>query len=486
MAEASFEIPDGKIGLTGATALAIGNAIAATTFIVPAELLTTGVGPSMALAALLVVIPTVVLFVFMLQLGGAMPTSGGGYVYNSVLLSPFWGFARPWVSLPAIWFGLPFTAQAFAQYLRFYLPFDVALGSTIAFTIPTIPTELLVGGLIFAFMIINILGIRATALIQYGLVTIIIVASALFVGVGLFHINPGNFTPVFPGEAVDPFVAAVITLFLGMTGFSLPLQLGEEIENPITNIPRSIALSTIIGMTLLTGLIVVAIGVVHWSQWAGAEAGIAVVAREFLPWWGVFLIVAAAIVGGLTTVNAVFVNVSRIVMRAARDGVIPHQLAHINERWGSPDAAILAMGIPALVVVPFAPGLLELAFVLSLSFLMDMVFLALGALQLTRRFPERYDKSTYRVPKALLYPLVAIGVVIPVALWVLLGLGEGSGLIIATAVPVWLGIGYAVYRYRVWRYAQRGIDLPERMRHLHEHEAEMASDFDGAVTADDD
>jgi APA family basic amino acid/polyamine antiporter len=270
-----------------------------------------------------------------------------------------------------------------------------------------------------------------------------------------------------------------------MTGFSLPLNLGEEIKNPVKNIPRSIALSTLIGMVLMTGLIVVAVGALHWSEWAGAEAGIAVVAREFLPWWGVFLIALAAIVGALTTVNAVFVNTSRIVMRAARDEVIPKSLARVNERWDSPDAAILALGVPALLIVPFAPGLLDLAFILALSFLMDMLFLALASFQLTRRFPMRYEHSTYRIPKPILYILVAIGALIPLGLWVLMAMGEGSGLILAVAVPVWLGLGYIVYRYRVYTYQKKGIDLRDEMRRLHKHEEEMASDFEKAVGGDD-
>ena len=478
MSGSEFKIIDQKVGLIGATALTVGNAVAITMFLLPAHLLADGAGPSVALAAAVTAIPTVFSILLMLQLGGAMPAAGGAYVYASRLISPFWGFLSPWVSIPAVWLGIVYTGYGFAEYVRFFLPLEVPLGVTMV-TVPAMSIEFWIWVAIVPFLLLNLFGIRFVTQIQFALVAVIIFGMLLFIVPGAAAIDTANYTPMFP-EGYGPFVVAVVSLFIGMYGFGLALNIGEEIEDPIRNIPRVIALSTLIGVSLMVGAVVVAVGALHWTEWAGIEAGISYVALEFLPWWAAALVAFAAIVGALTTINTIYVNFSRLVMRAARDEILPRSLADVSDRFDSPNRAVLLIGVPPLVLVPLAgpESLLNpvvMSIVLSLALLMSIVFLAIAAYRLPKVFPQRYEHSFYRLPRPVLYVTAVGGVVVPTGFWLLLMTQYTyTGL----AVLGWMAVGYPVYRYRVYRYDQRGVDLRSRMKLLHDHEQDAAAKGD--------
>lgn len=483
MASSEFKVIDQQVGLVGATALTVGNAVAITMFLLPAHLIADGAGPSIALAAALTAVPTAFSVLLMLQLGGAMPAAGGGYVYASRLIGPFWGFVLPWVSIPAVWLGIVYTGYGFAEYVRFFLPLEIPLGvATVA--IPAMSIEFWIWAAIVPFLLLNLLGLRFVTQIQFLLVAVIILGMLLFIVPGAAAIDTANYTPMFP-EGYGPFIVAVISLFIGMYGFGLALNIGEEIENPIQNIPRVIGLSTVIGVSLMVGAVVVAAGVVPAEFYVGpdgggVEAGIAVAAFEFLPWTGAAVVAFAAIVGALTTINTIYVNFSRLVMRAARDEILPKPLASVSDRFDSPNPAILLIGVPPLGLVPFAgPDAVfdpvSMSIVLSLALLLSIVFLAISAYRLPKVFPQRYEHSFYKLPKWMLYGSVVGGIVVPSVFWLLL-LTEHP--FIGAGILAWMALGYPFYRLRVRRYERQGIDLRSRMAALHDHEQEAAATDD--------
>ncbi|MFP9191037.1 APC family permease [Natronosalvus vescus] len=440
-----------EIGLIGAVALVVGNAISVTMFLLPAHLMADGVGPSIAPAVVVAAIPMVFGVIVMLQLGAALPVAGGGYVYPSRLIGPFWGFTIPWLVVPTIWFGLVYTAYGFAEYARFFVD---------------VPLEALIAGVLLVFILLNLRGIKLVAAVQFVLVMVIVGGMLAFIVPGAFHIDPGNYSPMFP-EGYGPFVVAVISLFIGMYGFNLAIDLGEELEDPERNVPRVLIYSAVIGMSLMIGIVVVAVGVLHWTELAGMEAGIAMVALEFLPWWGGAFVAFAAVIGGLTTVNTLIVTYSREIMRAARDDVFPSSLAVLHPEHQSPNRAILLLGLPALLIVPVTPSPALLAPGLGLVLLYAFFLLSVAAWRLPDRFPDRYANASVRLPPVALMLAAIGGGLSTLVFWLLLvsQLPWMGALILG-----WVVLGYPVFRYRVGVLEKRGIDLRTRLRTLDEHE----------------
>ncbi|MFC4439275.1 MULTISPECIES: amino acid permease [Natrialbaceae] len=84
MAAEDFKLINEEIGPVAAVALLIGTAVGMSGFIVPTQMAAIA-GPSVTVAILISVLPMVLGVLLLLQLGGAIPVSGGIYVYDSGL-----------------------------------------------------------------------------------------------------------------------------------------------------------------------------------------------------------------------------------------------------------------------------------------------------------------------------------------------------------------------------------------------------------------
>lgn len=450
----STKIVGKKIGVLGAVALVVGNAISVTMFLLPAHLMEDGVGPGIVLAVVAAALPMVFGIIVMIQLGAALPVAGGGYLYPSRLISPFWGFSIPWLVIPTIWFGLVYTAYGFGEYVRFFVD---------------VPMWLLIGGVLLAFVLLNLRGIQIVTVVQFAMVALIVAGMLVFIVPGAFYIDFANYSPMFP-EGYGPFIVGMISLFIGMYGFNLAIDLGEELENPQRNVPRVLVYSAIVGMGLMVGVVVVAVGVMHWTELAGQEAGIAMVALEFLPWWASGFVALAAVIGGITTVNTLIVTYSREVMRAGRDGVIPQSLSKLHPKYQSPNRAVLLLGVPAILVIPISPSPTILAPGLGLVLLYAFFLLSISAWRLPTVFPERYNNAYIRIPRTLLM-LVALGGGLSTLLfWVLL---VSQMPLMGALILGWIAVGYLVYRYRSSKLESTGVNLKRKFQSLDAHEREM-------------
>ncbi|WP_254838967.1 APC family permease [Natronomonas marina] len=450
-AETDYGVIDRRVGLVGGTGLVVGNVIGIAIFVLAAPL-TADAGPSVVLAMLVAGVPLVFSLLTVLQLGGAIPVAGGTYVYGSRLVAPFWGFATPWVVVPGVWAGLLFTAHGFADYAGYFLQ---------------LPMETMMYAILATFLVVNLLGIRLVAWLQLGMVAVLVAGMLAFIVPGALTADPGNFTPTFP-EGLGPFVVAVVALHFPLRGFSMVIEIGEEIENPAKNIPRVLAISALVGLTLMVALLAVFVGVAGWQGVGDLDAAVAAVAGDFLPEPLVALVAVSALLGSLTSVNTTFASYSRTIMRAGRDDVVPSGLADLNDRFDTPHRAVLLLGVPPLVLVPFTPSPVVLSVALSLAILFAVFVGGLALWNLPRLFPQRYEHSLYRLPMPVLRVTAVGSVCSAILLWLALGTRLPR---VAGAVFAWLCLGWVVFRLRVRRYRARGINLPERMRTLHDHES---------------
>lgn len=456
-------IIDSEVGLIGATVLIVGNVIGVSAFVLPGEL-AGAAGPSVLLAMVAATVPLLFGILMSLQLGSAIPVAGGSYVYASRLVGPFWGFLLPWIAIPGVWAGMLFIGIGFAEYTSW-------VAEAVTF-VPQVNELLLVYALLIPFIVLNVLGIRMVAIVQFLMVATIVAGMVAFIVPGAFQVETANFTPWFP-QGYGEFVVAVVAMYFPLRGFRLVVELGEEMKQPAKNIPRVLALSAVIALSLLIGLVAVLVGTTDWRVLGGMDgAHVARVSLEMLPTPLVALVVAAAAMGALTSINMTYTAYSRILMRAARDDIIPSPLARIHDRWDSPYVAVVVLGVPPLVVAPVSPGPDTLAIALSLAILFGLAVGGVSLWNLPKTFPQRYEHSLYRLPPLVL-KATAVGAVISAALlWVLLA-GQ-----IPAMVGVLLGwgvLGYVFYRWRLRRYEAKGVDLRSRMRRLHDNE-QLAED----------
>lgn len=478
MSADDFKLINEQVGLLGAVALLVGTAIGMSIFVVPTQM-AAAAGPSITLAILISVVPMTLGVLLLLQLGGAIPVAGGIYVYASRLVGPYWGMLGVAAPVMAVWSYLLFAALGFAQY------FNGLLEQLAGTTIPAVAAVWAILGL---FLLLNYIGIQIVTKVQIGLVLVFLSALLVFMVGAAPTVDTGNYQPMFPdelfSEGLAPFFLAVVLLYIPFQGFGMVVEIGEELENPVKNIPRVLAIGMGIVTVVTVGLIVVLVGAVPWEQTINPEtgeaydAGLAAVGESFLPAPAVLFVAVGALVAAATTINTLYTSYSRTIMRAARDDIVPEALANVHDRFNTPNRAIIALGLPPIVgavavntvdntVLSHIDFLDWLVVVVVTGIFVSFMIGGVALWNLPKVFPQRYEYSFYKLPMPVLR-IVAIGNVVVSALFTVLVAASAPTALVFFAA--WLGLVTVAYFYRVWAYKRRGVDLRERMALLHKHE----------------
>lgn len=478
MADGEYKLINERVGFWGAVGLLVGTTIGMSIFIVPTQMMALA-GPSITLAILVCVIPMIFAVLGTLQLGGAIPVAGGAYVYLSRLVGPFVGMVGVTFILLGIWAYLLFAGLGFAEYLIFFsLEFDL---------VPEIPRALVVWAILLAFLVINILGIRIVAAVQLSLAGLLIVGLLVFVIVGIGSIELDNFTPLFPAEGNEapfasgytPFLIAIISLYLPFQGYSMIVEIGEELENPIKNIPRVLALGMAVVTLISVAVVAVLVGIIHWRdapEIVETGGGLASAINSIAPTEIAFIVAVAALIGAATTVNTLLTSYSRTIMRAARDDVLPPRLAAIHNDYNTPYAALGILAIPPILATPWFVYIDGIVAVDVLDWLVAVVVTAIFAIiglmgiglwRLPTIFPNRYEHSFYKLPLPLL-KVVAVGnAAISFLLIGFIALAQPTVFVLFV---FWAIFTYAFYRLRLRTHADGPKALKKRMQQLHSHE----------------
>ncbi|WP_436343507.1 APC family permease [Natronorubrum sp. FCH18a] len=476
-----FKLINEKVGPIAAVALLIGTAVGMSIFIVPTQMAATA-GPSIVVAILLAIVPMVLGILLLLQLGGAIPVAGGAYVYASRLVGPYWGFLGVAVPVMSVWAYLLFAALGFAEYVPVFAD---------------LPTLVSVYLLLGAFLAFNYVGVRLAANIQIVLVCLLMAAMITFIVGGFTSFDAANFDPLFPSgkgepfaDGYAPFFLAAVTLYIPFQGFAMIIEIGEELENPAKNILRVLAAGMTLVAILTIGVVVALVGAVPWESIIGAdgeavEGGLAAVAEGIMPGWAIAFVAAGALIAAATTTNTLYTSYSRTIMRAARDDVIPGYFAGIDDRFGTPNRALLLLALPPLLFAPFTgsfDGIIAvdvidwLVTVTVTGIFISFMISGVALWNLPKIFPDRYEYSFYRLPLPLL-KVVAVGnTVVSAVFMVFVALGAPSALGLQFG---WILLVSLLYVYRIRTYDTDGEDLRDKMSLLHKHEA-IDGDSDGS------
>jgi basic amino acid/polyamine antiporter, APA family len=425
--DVGYKVVDRQIGLVGGIVLMVGTVIGISVFLLPGVLIGDA-GPSIVLALILTAVPMVFSILMLLQLGGAMPVAGGVYVYASKLVGKVWGTVIVWLVIPAIWAVMLFTAFGFAEFVR---------------VLVDVPGWILMLGVLLVFMALNLKGITMVATLQLVMVAAIILGFLLFIIPGSFQVEAANYTPMFP-EGTTPFILAVVALFIPFQGYSMIVELGEELKDPIRNIPRVLIYGMALAVVLSLALVVVFVGLDRYDTLGDlGDGGLAEAASDYIAGWVGWAVVIAAVLGAFTTLNAVITSYSRTLMQAARDKVISSRLAIVHPVTKVPQRAVLFLSIPPMLLIPFNPGPRVLPVFLALTILFGGFISAIALWNLPKRFPEAYTNSIYRLPMPVV-KLAAIGSAVSSLLFWLAVAPQALPIV---AVIVVLGVAGAVYHY---------------------------------------
>ncbi|HMB68720.1 MAG TPA: APC family permease, partial [bacterium] len=279
------------------------------------------------------------------QLAAAHPRSGGTYEYGYRLLHPLAGFTAGWMFLCAKSASAAAAALGVAGYLLHLARVEGGEATPwVAGACVALLTALVAGGL------------RRSSVVNTIIVSVTLGSLVAFVIAGAPAALGNRLADT--GRAAAPtlrqMLEATALMFVAYTGYGRVATLGEEVRDPARTIPRAIVATLVVSAMVYLGVAWVGVGVLGPADWlAGVEGAGAPLERvaASLNRPGLPTLLA---VGAVTAMAGVLLNLllglSRVLLAMGRRADMPAALARVDDRRGSPVAAVVAVGVAVLLL----------------------------------------------------------------------------------------------------------------------------------------
>jgi amino acid transporter len=408
-----------SLGILGSIALTLSSVTPASSvfIIVPFILLTAGTGSFLAM------IFAAVIGVFMAfcwaELSAAYPIAGGDY---ALIWHAFKGRAAPLASpVSFVCFALVCSSIAF-------IPAVIALGTAeylkVVFSIST-P---LAGAIVVVLATgVAILNIRLNAVVTGVFLVIELAALAILTLLGIVNIHADRIPSLFSGfqlgnatsGSLDPVAFGVVltataSAVFAYNGYSMPVNLSEEVKGSSRKIATAILWSLVI---------TVAAELIPTTAVLLGAPDLVKVTTDSAPMQTFMLATANGTVNTLVSLGialaifnaviAILVQFGRILYSAARDRAFPGPsnawLAALHPTWKSPWIATLLVGLISFVLC-LTVDLNTLIMLTGASLVLNYALVALAAL--VGRMVGASDHSPYKMPFWPVAPVLALAALI--------------------------------------------------------------------------
>ena len=426
------------------------------------EVVRYGAGPALIVSFILLGLACALAALCYAELAAMIPQAGSAYSYSYATLGEFVAWIIGWdlileyavgnIAVAVAWsgyftslltaFGIDLPAWSTHGYRAVLLSSDPAVHGLMQtaprlFGVPVL-VNIPAFAIVMAITWLLMRGVRESATANNVMVVVKLLVLALFIGVGVFHIEPDNYKPFAPNGWTGVMQGAAI-VFFAYIGFDAISTAAEETKNPQRNMPIGILGGLAICTVIYVIVGIVATGIVPYEQLKAADPltrALNMAGLETAGW-----IVALGAVVALTSVLLVFqYGQPRIFYAMGRDGLLPSWAAKLHGKARVPRVTTLVTGIVVAVGALFADEN-EIYDLTNIGTLSAFAIVCIGVLVLRQREPGR--KRPFRVPFIW---FVSLG-------------GAAACLYIMSNLParawerfgIWMAIGialYFVYGYR--------------------------------------
>jgi APA family basic amino acid/polyamine antiporter len=421
--------------------LGVGAVIGTGIFVLTAEAAQKA-GPGMMLSFVIAAFVCAVTALCYAELSSMVPVSGSAYTYSYSVLGEAVAWIVGWalileyaVAASAVSVGwsnyfIPLVERSFGIDIPVALSRGYYSGTAGGFiNLPAVCIALLVTWLL-------LIGTRESARVNAVLVTIKIVALAIFIGLSLPVMKMENFEPFSP-LGFGGISAAAASIFFAYVGFDAVSTAAEETKDPQRNLPigivGSLILCTIFYLLVAAGAIgsigaqpvldAAGAGLSPGSREMGEACAMATNAGALacsdeplahvlrvLGWEHVSRLIGLAAFLALPSVILMMLfGQTRIFFAMSRDRLLPDVLSHVHPKYRTPHVVTLITGAFVTVAAAFFP-VGKLADISNSGTLFAFFTVAFGVLALRRSDPGRVRH--FRTPFVFIVgPLALVGCV---------------------------------------------------------------------------
>jgi len=329
------------------------------------------------------------------EVSSRFASTGGPYLYAREAFGPVVGFEVGWL----YWIVRVTTFAANCNLLITYFGFFVPSVADGALRLCAI------GSVVLIIVVVNLVGIRESALMTNLTAAGKILPLVLFIAVGIFFIQPTHFTLGSVPES-SAWASALLLLVYTFAGFESTTIIAGETKDPRRNMPFAILTSLVLVALLYIFVQGVAIGTL--PELTTSDRPLTDAANGFLGPFGAALIAGAAVVSIFGNLNVGVLNGTRLLFAMGENRELPRLLGRIHPRYKTPYISIILNGLIMLILTVQSSFLTALAIaVITRLLVYATTCLALPVF----RFRTKGASTAFLIPFGFLISILALALI---------------------------------------------------------------------------
>ncbi|MDQ3041965.1 MAG: APC family permease, partial [Acidobacteriota bacterium] len=304
------------------TAIAVNTIIGAGIFGLPSKVTALIGGYSLLAFVVCAAIVGIIVLCFS-EVASRFSETGGMYLYAKEAFGGVVGFEVGWLYWVVRVTTFAANCNLLLAYLGFFVP-SADKGTT---------RVVLIGAVVVGLTAVNFLGVKQSVILTNIFTVGKIVPLLIFSLVGVFFIQPENFSFAAAPDYTS-FSSAVLLLIYAYVGFEAAVIPAGETKDPQKNVP--FALLTALGFCAVLFIIIQIVSIGTLPELAQSERPLADAAGKFMGSFGAAFIAAGALVSILGNLNGGFLAASRIPYAMAEQRELPQIIGATHERFKTP------------------------------------------------------------------------------------------------------------------------------------------------------
>lgn len=392
-------------------------------------------GPALIISFIIAAIACACAALCYAELAAMIPASGSSYTFCYVGLGEVFGWFVGWclileyiVAMSAIASGWSAYMTSLLSVIGINLPSSMVNG-LFAGGIVNLPAILIISAAAF----LQIQGAKESALVNNILVVVKLGVVALFIVLGLRHVDVAHFTPFMPFGWSGVFSGAAI-VFFAYLGFDAVANAAEEVKDPAKDLPRGIIGSLIVVTICYIAVTLVLTGMLPYYSYEGIAAPVAYALAQVGVQWGSALVSVGAVCGLTSGVLVLLYSCSRLAYGISRDGLLPVRFSKIREKSGTPSTATGLIWLIGCLIAGFLP-IGAIAELVNMGTIAAFIMVSITVIKFRSDRPDVV--RPFRVPLVPVIPVLAVFICGFLALQL--------ALVTKLAFLGWCAIGFAIY-----------------------------------------
>lgn len=379
-------------------------------------------------ACVLAALPMVLFGLVYAYMASAVPRTAASFEWQRQFTHPLIAFGIVWLRILSNAVVMIVLGTVLVSYL----------GRVIA-----VPGKPVMFGLFLAVFALNYLGVAIAARAQTVMMLMLLAVFAVFVIAGAPSLKPQLVQQSLSVGWV-PILAALPLMIQLFLGIETTTEVGEEVADPKRVVPLGLALALALTVVVYLAIAFTALSLVGADALAASDAPLLTAAEAVLGGWAMPLIVTAAVLALLKSMNAVFLVFARFLYAMGRAGVLPSPLGRIHPRFGTPHVATVVAFIACCLGLFLPSSLLFLLLAVNIPTMMKYLGSCLAAYNVAARHPEVHAQARLRLSRGTVRVLAGLGMVAAV---VIASLGFGTDWKPYALLAGWLALGLAYYAF---------------------------------------